>query len=90
MKRHIRATDVLALGSLDEVLPIVSFELERTIIEMNIAIIDTTVIINAETPLQFLLKTYLVFVVFQIPCFAIYPNIRIIRPENCLKTGFGL
>ena len=60
VKRHIRATDVLALGSLDEVLPIVSFELERTIIEMDIATIDTTVIINADRPLQFPLKTYLV------------------------------
>lgn len=60
VKRHITTAEALKFESLDHLLPISKSIVERTVIDAGTATVDTTVTIDADKPLDFPLKTYLV------------------------------
>ena len=60
VKRRITTAQASAFKSLDHLLPISGSKIERTIIEAESATVETIVTIDADKPLDFPLKTYLV------------------------------
>lgn len=60
VQKYITAADAIAIDSFDEVLAVSNPELTRIVIDGMSAVIDTTVTVEGDKPLNFPLKTHLV------------------------------